>query len=60
MVDQYGPNGLIAAFWRQEVGDSAFQDVSVYGNYNSSRFVIAIREEFCDFFHWRRSCSLAI
>lgn len=48
MVDQYDPNG--SASWRQEVGDSALQDVIVYDNHNSSRSAITIREEFCDFF----------
>ncbi|XP_071580467.1 putative nuclease HARBI1 [Temnothorax nylanderi] len=51
MIDQYGSNGLIPASWRQEVGDSALQDVSIYGNHNSSRSAIAIREEFSDFFN---------
>lgn len=51
MVDQYGSNGLIPASWRQEIGDSALQDVSIYGNHNSSRSAITIREEFLDFFN---------
>lgn len=50
MVDQYGPNGFIPGLWRQELDNSALQDISAHDVNNSSRSAIAIREEFCDFF----------
>lgn len=58
MVDQYGPNGLIPGLWRQEMQNSALQDISVRGNNNSSRAAAAIREEFCDFFTGEGAVSL--
>ncbi|XP_011883630.1 PREDICTED: uncharacterized protein LOC105570793, partial [Vollenhovia emeryi] len=51
MVDQDSCNGFIPGLWRQEINNSAFQDVRVHGNHNSSRAAIGIREEFCEFFN---------
>lgn len=50
MVDQYGSNGLIPGLWRQEMENSALQDINVRGNNNNSRSAVAIRDEFCEFF----------
>ena len=50
MVDRYGSNCFIPGLWRQEIENSALQDVSVRSNNNSSRSAVNIREEFCDFF----------